>query len=127
MNSRLGRWLRDPVVLLCLTAALLAFVVQSGELGTADTMHRLQTTHWIWTSEPQVLPDEYPEFGLHGRGGQLYGWYGIGQSLLMLPADVLGTGLARLSMVAGYDDDRSVRSIVVSYITNMICIGADRT
>jgi hypothetical protein len=120
MNSRLGRWLRDPVVLLCLTAALLAFVVQSGELGTADTMHRLQTTHWIWTSEPQVLPDEYPEFGLHGRGGQLYGWYGIGQSLLMLPADVLGTGLARLSMVAGYDDDRSVRTIVVSYITNVL-------
>ena len=120
MNSRLGRWLRDPVVLLCLTAALLAFVVQSGELGTADTMHRLQTTHWIWTSEPQVLPDEYPEFGLHGRGGQLYGWYGIGQSLLMLPADVLGTGLARLSMIARYDDDRSVRSIVVSYITNIL-------
>jgi hypothetical protein len=120
MNSRLRRWLRDPVVLLCLTAALLAFVVQSGELGTADTMHRLQTTHWIWTSEPQVLPDEYPEFGLHGRGGQLYGWYGIGQSLLMLPADVLGTGLARLSMVAGYDDDRSVRTIVVSYITNVL-------
>src|SRR6202140_4339855 len=120
MDSRLGRWLRDPLILLCLTAGLLAFVVQSGELGTADTMHRLQTTHWIWTSEPQVLPDEYPEFGLHGRGGQLYGWYGIGQSLLMLPAAVLGTGLARLSMVAGYDDDRSVRSIVVSYITNVL-------
>ena len=67
-----------------------------------------------------MLPDEYPEFGLHGRGGQLYGWYGIGQSLLMLPADVLGTGLARLSMIAGYDDDRSVRSIVVSYITNIL-------
>jgi len=120
MDSRLGRWLRDPLILLCLTAGLLAFVVQSGELGTADTMHRLQATHWIWTSEPQVLPDEYPEFGLHGRGGQLYGWYGIGQSLLMLPADVLGTGLARLSMIAGYDDDRSVRSIVVSYITNVL-------
>jgi hypothetical protein len=120
MDSRLGRWLRDPLILLCLTAGLLAFVVQSGELGTADTMHRLQATHWIWTSEPQVLPDEYPEFGLHGRGGQLYGWYGIGQSLLMLPADVLGTGLARLFMIAGYDDDRSVRSIVVSYITNIL-------
>jgi len=47
--------------------SLLAFVVQSGELGTSDTTHRLQTTHWLWTSEPQVFPYEYPEFGLHGR------------------------------------------------------------
>jgi hypothetical protein len=120
MNSRLGHRLRNPLFLLCLTAALLAFVVQSGELGTADTMHRLQTTHWIWTSEPQVFPNEYPEFGLHGRGGQLYSWYGIGQSLLMLPADMLGTWLAHLSIFSGYDDDPSVRSIVVSYITNIL-------
>ena len=41
MISRLRRWLSDPLVLLCLAAGLLAFVVQSGELGTADTMHRL--------------------------------------------------------------------------------------
>src|SRR4051812_4774953 len=32
---------RDPRLLLCITAALLAFAVQSGELGSADTMHRL--------------------------------------------------------------------------------------
>jgi len=78
MTSRLGRWLLEPRVLLCLAAALLAFVVQSGELGTADTMHRLQTTHWLWTSEPQVFPNEYPEFGLRGRGGRIYSWYGMG-------------------------------------------------
>ena len=71
MVSRLKRWLRDPLFLLCLTAGLLAFVVQSGELGTSDTAHRLQTTHWLWTSEPQVFPNEYPEFGLRGRGGHL--------------------------------------------------------
>ena len=88
MPPRLALWLRNPVFLLCVTAGLLAFVVQSGELGTADTMHRLQTTHWLWTSEPQVFPNEYPEFGLHGRGGRIYSWYGIGQSLLMLPADL---------------------------------------
>ena len=70
MTSRLSQWLRDPLFLLCLTAGLLAFVVQSGELGTADTMHRLQTTHWLWTAEPQVFPNEYPEFGAHGRGGR---------------------------------------------------------
>jgi hypothetical protein len=120
MTPRFGRWLRDPLFLLCVTAGLLAFVVQSGELGTADTMHRLQTTHWIWTSQPQVFPNEYPEFGLRGRGGNLYSWYGIGQSLLMLPADLIGTGLARLPTFSEYTDDPAVRSIVVSYVTNIL-------
>jgi hypothetical protein len=120
MSSRFRRWFSDPIVLLCLTAGLLAFVVQSGELGTADTTHRLQTTHWLWTSDPQVLPNEYPEFGLHGRGGQLYSWYGIGQSLLMLPADIVGTWVAHWKIFSEYTDDPAVRSIVVSYGTNIL-------
>jgi hypothetical protein len=120
MTSRLRLWLRDPRFLLCLAAGLLALVVQSGELGSSDTTHRLQTTHWIWTSEPQVFPNEYPEFGLHGRDGQLFGWYGIGQSLLMLPADVLGTWISHWQIFSGYEDDPSIRSIVVSYTTNIL-------
>src|SRR5580765_2368958 len=120
MNSSLRRWLRDPLFLLCLVAGLLAFVVQSGELGTADTMHRLQTTHWLWNSQPQVFPNEYPEFGLHGRGGKIYSWYGIGQSLLMLPADMGATWIASWHIFSGYEDDPAVRSIVVSYSTNIL-------
>src|SRR5579872_6994777 len=120
MSSRLGRWLRDPLFLLCVTAGLLAFVVQSGELGSADTMHRLQTTHWLWTSQPQVFPNEYPEFGLHGRDGKIYSWYGIGQSLLMLPADLVGTWISHWRIFADYEDDPAVRSIVVSYSTNIL-------
>jgi len=120
VTSRSGNWLRHPVFLLCLTAGLLAFVVQSGELGTADTMHRLQTTHWLWTSEPQVFPTEYPEFGLHGRGGQLYSWYGIGQSLLMLPADLIATWIAHWHIFKGYNEDPAVRSIVVAYSTSVL-------
>jgi hypothetical protein len=120
MSSPWARWLRDPLFLLCLTAGLLAFVVQSGELGTADTMHRLQTTHWLWTSEPQVFPNEYPEFGLHGRGGRLYSWYGIGQSLLMFPADLAATWISHGHIFDGYQDDPAVRSIVVSYSTSIL-------
>jgi len=119
MTSHLRRWFSDPLFLLCLAAGLLAFVVQSGELGTADTTHRLQTTHWLWTSEPQVFPNEYPDFGLHGRNGKIYSWYGIGQSLLMLPADVLGTWISHSSAFAEYQDDPTVRSIVVSYSTSI--------
>jgi hypothetical protein len=120
MTSRFKRWLGDPLFLLCLAAGLLAFVVQSGELSTFDTTHRLQTTHGLWTGEPQVFPSEYPEFGLHGRGGRLYSWYGIGQSLLMLPADVLGTWIAHWTVFSEYEDDPAIRSIMVSYSTNIL-------
>jgi hypothetical protein len=119
--TNVSRYLRDPLFLLCLTAALATVVVQSGELGSADTMHRLQTAHSWWTSEPAVFPDEYPEFGVHGRDGRLYDWYGIGQPLLLLPSDIVGTYLEKLPVFADYDDtDPSVRDIFVSFTTNML-------
>src|SRR5438309_242520 len=95
-------WSSQLLFLLCLIACLIAIVVQSGELGSSDTTHRLQATHSFWTNEPPVLPEEYPEFGVYGRGGKLYGWFGMGQSLLMLPSDILGTGLERLPVFADY-------------------------
>jgi hypothetical protein len=117
----LSRRFRDPLFLLALTAGLIAFVVQSGELGSADTTHRLQSTHALWTSEPPVFPDEFPEFGTHGRGGKLQSWYGIGQSLLMLPADIAGTYVDHLPIFDRYGDtDPSVRDIIVTYSTNIL-------
>ena len=121
MIHPIRRWFRDPLFLLALTAGLIAFVVQSGELGTADTQHRLQSAHAWWTAEPPVFPDEYPEFGVHGRGGKLQSWYGIGQSLLLLPADVVGTYVERLPVFANYSGtDPSVRNILVSYSINVL-------
>jgi hypothetical protein len=120
MRALFRRVWHDPVLLLALSAGLLAFVVQSGELGSADTQHRLNSTHALWTSAPPVFPAEYPEFGVHGRDGKLQSWYGIGQSLLMLPADLVGTATERLPAFRGYEDDPSVRNIVVSYSTNIL-------
>lgn len=121
MTHRLRRWLRDPVFLLGLSAGLIAFVVQSGDLDSADTARRLQTTHSFWTSAPPVLEGDYPDFGLRGRGGRIYAWYGMGQSLLMLPADVVGTALEKLPMFDDYNgNDPSVRAIAVSYTTNIL-------
>src|SRR6202049_4436004 len=121
MINRLRRWFRDPSFLLALTAALLAFAVQSGEVGSADTMHRLQTAHSFWTHEPAVFPSEYPDFGVHGRGGKLYDWYGIGQPLLLLPADMAGTFIAKWPLFAQYDGtDPTIRNVVVSYSMNML-------
>ena len=108
---------------LLLVTALVTFLIQSGELGTSDTTHRLQVTHSFWTSEPQVFPYEYPEFGVHGRGGHLYAWYGMGQSLLMLPADLVGTGLSKLPLWSHYVSTRAdptIRAIVVTISTNVL-------
>jgi len=113
----------SPVFLVGLTVFLTAIVVQSGELGTSDTTQRLQTTHSFWTSTPPVDPRDYPEFGIHGRDNKLYSWYGIGQSLLMLPPDIIGTYVERLPAFEGYGDDPTLRDIVVSYSTNiLVCV-----
>src|SRR5271170_7950429 len=112
-----------PLSLLLLITALFTFLIQSGELGTSDTTHRLQVTHSLWTGQPQVFPNEYPEFGLHGRHGNLYAWYGIGQSLLMLPADLAGSAVSHLPFWSSYvssETDPAIRSIVVSMSTNIL-------
>ena len=121
MRSLFRRLWNDPKVLLAVVAALLALVVQSGEVGSADAMHRLQTAHSFWTSEPAVFPNEYPEFGVHGRGGKLYDWYGMGQPVLMLPADIIGTYIERLPVFSDYlGSDPSVRSIFVTCTVNVV-------
>ncbi len=121
MKKAFSSLVRNPVFLLAAIAFLSTFLAQSGELGTSDTMHRLQTAHSFWTGEPAVFPAEYPEFGLIGRGGRLYSWYGIGQSLLMLPADLAGTWLERLPLFADYaGNDPSIRGIFVSVTTNLL-------
>lgn len=122
MPGKFSSACRKPAFWLALCAGLTAFCVQSGELGSADTMHRLQTAHSFWTSQPAVFPNEYPEFGIHGRGGKLYDWYGIGQPLLMLPFDIIGTGISKLPIFADYggDTDPTVRNIFVTYSVNTL-------
>src|SRR5215467_13206849 len=121
MRNRIRASLANPQFLLALMAAFLSLVVQSGELGSADTMHRLQTAHSFWTSEPPVFPNEYPEFGVYGRGGKLYDWYGIGQPLLMLPFDLAGTFIENLPIFSSYrGNDPTVRNIFVSCTVNTL-------
>jgi hypothetical protein len=112
-----------PLSVLLLVTALFTFLIQPGELGTSDTTHRLQVAHSFWTGQPQVFPNEYPEFGLHGRGGRLYAYYGIGQSLLMLPADLAGSAISHLPLWRTYaltQEDPAIRSILVSISTNIL-------
>src|SRR5215471_12067545 len=128
-------WLRarlmQPVFLVALASALIAIIVQSGDLGSSDAAHRLQAAHSLWTSEPPVFPNEYPDFGVRGRGDRIQSFYGIGQSLLFLPADIVGGLLERLPVFAKYNgNDPAVRTIVVSYavsvfvnvVTALLCL-----
>lgn len=113
--------LRDPLFLLCVAAGLIAFCVQSGDLDSVDTARRLQTTHSFWTAAPPVIEGDYPDFGLRGRNGRIYAWYGMGQSLLMLPADVVGTYVEKLPAFHEYNgNDPSVRNMIVAYSTNIL-------
>ena len=121
MVGTFRRWLRNPTFLLCVAAGLIAFVVQSGDLDSVDTARRLQTTQSFWTSAPPVLPGDYPDFGLRGRDGRIYAWYGMGQSLLMLPSDIAGTYLEKLPIFNDYKgNDPTVRNMVVAYSTNIL-------
>jgi hypothetical protein len=121
LANKIRRRFGDPVFLVALAAGLIAFAVQSGELGTSDTQYRLQSAHAFWTGEPEVFPNEYPDFGVRGRGGKVQSFYGVGQSLLMVPADIAGTYLERLPVFDNYlGNDPSVRYIVVSYTTNIL-------
>jgi len=121
MQGILRARMRDPLFLLCVVAGLIAFVVQSGDLDSVDTTRRLQTTHSFWTAAPPVLPGDYPDFGLRGRDGRIYAWYGMGQSLLMLPADVAGTFIEALPVFGEYNgNDPSIRNMIVAYSTNIL-------
>jgi hypothetical protein len=121
VRARFKKLIGNPVFLLGVAAFLTALLLQSGELGSSDTTRRLQTTHSFWTSEPPVVPEDYPEFGVVGRNGKIYAWYGMGQSLLMLPADIIGTYLQRLPVFANFaDHDPDIRAIVVSYSTSIL-------
>jgi hypothetical protein len=124
MARNLTRLFSLPTSLLGLTALLTAVLLQSGEMGSVDTSMRLQNTHSFWTSEPPVRPEDYPDFGLIGRNGTIHGRWGIGQSILMLPFDMLGTYLAGLPISESFEGhDPSVREMVVSYSGNtLVCV-----
>ena len=121
-------WLRvasKPAWVLGLIAVAVSILVQPGEMESIDTTRRLQATHSFWTDVPAVLPADYPSFGLIGRGGRIYPWYGVGQSLLMLPSDIVITSAIKL--MPGYgkrkDSGTGLRILFVSTVTStLVCV-----
>jgi hypothetical protein len=89
----IARLASSPRFCLWTVGWLTALLIQTGAFSTHDTRHRYQVTRWLWRGEPEVSPGAYPDFGIFDPEGGLHAWYGLGQSLLMFPGDVLARAL----------------------------------
>jgi len=65
-------------------------LVNPGNFGTIDTVYRLQVARWIRLGEAPA-GDIGLTGGLIGKDGRRYPWYGIGQSLVLLPFDAISS------------------------------------
>lgn len=85
-----------------LIACLWLAVISTGTLGSIDTEVRLQLSHaWATGAEEiQIAPDQKARvrgdilYGVIGVGGKRYIHYDVGQSILMLPGDWIGSQLS---------------------------------
>jgi len=77
-------------LLFILLAVVVCALLNAGNFGTIDTARRWQVARSIRLGEPAVTSDDLRQgFGIPGRNGVPYAWYGVGQSLLLLPVDAL--------------------------------------
>ena len=97
-------------ILFVLVAVCTCALLNPGNLGTVDTVRRLQVARWIRLGEPPVRPDD-PGGGLAGRNGVRHPPYGIGQSLVLLPFDALANGIVGPQGRFGIDATRRTQLI----------------
>lgn len=84
--------LTKPIIYLSLIATISILLIDSGSFSSWDTYNRLQVTHSLWMNVPQVKEDDYDKGSLYivsGKDGRKTATWGLGQSLVMLPADVI--------------------------------------
>ncbi|GFE70681.1 hypothetical protein CFPU101_32910 [Chroococcus sp. FPU101] len=75
-----------------LAALLWLIVINPGSITIVDTAIRLQMAHAWWTGEEEVLPGS--QLAVEVRGEKFVP-YDLGQSILMLPVDYVGTQLGQ--------------------------------
>src|SRR5208283_234181 len=114
--ANMASFFRRMDVRLAVLAYLTCILIQSGGLGSIHTSVRLEATHAFWTSAPPLDPSETPGAGTPGRNGVLQNHHGMGQSLIMIPGDMIGTAIA--TTVHGSPSlKKRVRAAVVAYVT----------
>jgi hypothetical protein len=91
-------------------AFLTCLLVMPGTvMPTGEAPTRLRVARWLWTGQS-------PEGLLPGRGGATHPWVGLGQSLVMLPADVAVALLTR-GRDATEGQVTPSQFVLVSYLT----------
>lgn len=120
---------RSTVFWLAVVALLTAVLVQAGHLGSPDVEARHQVARSLWTAEPEV-PERLAavEWSIPGADGTRRCWYGIGQSLVILPFDIAFTSVVRV-MASTRGMSEATESMVVRALVGMtmsasLCVAA---
>lgn len=79
----------SPIVALFLLTWLCGCLLEPSDLGSSDAGYRLQASHSLWTGAPQIRPGDPDRTFPIGSDGQRQIPWDIGQSLVMLPADIV--------------------------------------
>ena len=121
-------YLRKSTVILSVITLLTCWLISTGSLQNSDTLKRFQVTKSLWQDVPQAEVDDI-EFRVIGKDGKPYAIWGVGQSLVMLPADIIAhTALNSLGITDPFAEKArtgliaysvfpiiSILSIVISY------------
>src|SRR5689334_23324781 len=107
-------------LLLILLSVVVCALLNSGNFGTIDTRRRWQVARSIRLGEPEVTNDDVRHgFGVPGRNGVFHAWYGMGQSLLLLPIDaLLDATIAPLFRRSGLDlvRQKQVAELTIAFL-----------
>ncbi len=116
------RWPRDrPMLCLGILALLVSLLVNTGSLDSIDTARRLQVAHALWAGGGQVRAEDAGDrsFVVVGRDHAAFVTWGIGQSLVMLPADFVAQRLVDL-LHPGIDPSKARSAFVACTVFPMI-------
>ena len=117
--------IRETSKKLMLVTLLWMILITSGANLGIDTELRLQMAHAWWTDTEEVLvaPNYKPmtrwdaSLGVKGKDNKRYIPYDVGQSMIMLPGDWLGTQLGNLFPKETHSD---IRRIVVNLVVSLL-------
>ncbi|WP_321472016.1 hypothetical protein [uncultured Paludibaculum sp.] len=112
---------------LWLLVALLAALVNAGGMVSVDPIRRLQQARALWTSEPDVGPEESHLLGTLGYDGKRHAYYGLGQPLVFLPFDIAVTttlDLARPHLPVSQHVLDGLRIILIAFLSQTLLCGA---
>ncbi len=107
-------------------SVLLTAWVNPGNLGNIDSARRLRMAHVWWAGGQEVLPEEARVYGTMGRGGVKRGSFGVGQPLVMLPADLVVTTVSERLGLPASAREAGVAFLSQAIVASLALLGAYR-